>query len=28
VYSEIMSRRYTYRCACCESNILLWLWNM
>jgi len=23
-YSEIMSRRYTHRGACCESNALLW----
>jgi len=24
-YSETVSRRYTHRGACCESNALLWL---
>jgi len=23
-----LSRRYTHGGACCESNALLWLWNM
>jgi len=27
-YSVTVSRRYTHRAACCESNALLWLWNM
>jgi len=27
-YSETLSCRYTHRGACCESNILLWFWNM
>jgi len=26
--SETLSRRYTHRGACCESNALLWLRNM
>jgi len=26
--SETVSRRYMHRGACCESNALLWLWNM
>jgi len=27
-HTVTMSRRYTHRRACCESNAVLWLWNM